>query len=768
MSDLTALYSPSRSNPDLVPHRRRARGAVALAFVLAAASTFCIPPDCSAVDCVSYEKYLHPMGVVEAPVGLGFCAVSGTHAYVTDWEQTFHVIDVADPNNPRLVGSMDGPVRLWNVAVQGTYAYVTTWDSARLYVIDVSVPEAPHIVGSVNLPGWSFGVAVSGSYAYVACGDLQVIDITDPEHPRIVGGLGTPGGAAGVALSGTLAYVADWDSGLVVADISDPLHPHIIGSIDTPESAWIVTVSGTIACVGEYDTGYGTGGLNVIDVADPRNPRLLHRVGSLGTIYSASMSGRLACVTHYGTNDTALLVFDFTDPGNPSLVETFTFPYYYPIGVTFAPSPASGRPFAYLSGAISYDPLGSEGWFQTVAVSDIHHPDSLGSVHIPCCGSDVAVAGAHAFIAAQSSGLQVIDFADVHNPAVVGAVDTPDYALSVALDEGHAYVADNHAGLQVIDIEDPEAPRIVGNVAIDGAGAVALSGAYACVANGTFGLRVCDVSDPENPRIVGTADTPDFAGDVAVSGGFAYVADWRSGLQVIDVSHPDRPEIVGSLDTPAYAMDVAISRDHAYLVTTSPDLQLYVIDVADPRNPTISGRMSIMDWGSMTVSGAHLYLANYAMGIQIINVSDPERPRADGYIAPGGSPASIAVSASGILGLYGTTFRIFPRQCEPKISPRMEDLVSMPRPGFTAAPNPITSGAMIHLSMPPAGAVRAVIWDVTGRLVRTLCDGVLPAAGRDIFWDGRGNDGRAVAAGIYWIRVSTLEGCTTERLVVIR
>jgi flagellar hook assembly protein FlgD len=37
--------------------------------------------------------------------------------------------------------------------------------------------------------------------------------------------------------------------------------------------------------------------------------------------------------------------------------------------------------------------------------------------------------------------------------------------------------------------------------------------------------------------------------------------------------------------------------------------------------------------------------------------------------------------------------------------------------------------------------------------VRTIDAGLLPAGDRDLTWDGRDADGRATAAGLYWLRV---------------
>jgi hypothetical protein len=60
------------------------------------------------------------------------------------------------------------------------------------------------------------------------------------------------------------------------------------------------------------------------------------------------------------------------------------------------------------------------------------------------------------------------------------------------------------------------------------------------------------------------------------------------------------------------------------------------------------------------------------------------------------------------------------------------------------------------------------IFDVSGRLVRTVARGSFGAGYHSAGWDGRNGDGQKVAAGIYFIRVRSAEQETSLKLVVIR
>ncbi len=70
-----------------------------------------------------------------------------------------------------------------------------------------------------------------------------------------------------------------------------------------------------------------------------------------------------------------------------------------------------------------------------------------------------------------------------------------------------------------------------------------------------------------------------------------------------------------------------------------------------------------------------------------------------------------------------------------------------------AVPNPFNPQTMVRFSLPAEQHVRLDIYDVQGRLVRTLVDGVRPAGTGEARWDGRDRTGRGVASGTYFARL---------------
>jgi hypothetical protein len=69
--------------------------------------------------------------------------------------------------------------------------------------------------------------------------------------------------------------------------------------------------------------------------------------------------------------------------------------------------------------------------------------------------------------------------------------------------------------------------------------------------------------------------------------------------------------------------------------------------------------------------------------------------------------------------------------------------------------NPLTKGeASINLTLAKTDRVEVKIYDVSGRLIRTLADGQLFKAGpQKLTWDGLDNGGRQVARGVYFTHI---------------
>jgi len=87
---------------------------------------------------------------------------------------------------------------------------------------------------------------------------------------------------------------------------------------------------------------------------------------------------------------------------------------------------------------------------------------------------------------------------------------------------------------------------------------------------------------------------------------------------------------------------------------------------------------------------------------------------------------------------------------------------------LSVRPNPFVSGTEIVYSLPAAGRVSLRLYDVTGRLVRTLASGEAAAGLHRATWDGRDARGREAGSGVYFVRYDAAGVTRTQRLMRLR
>jgi hypothetical protein len=83
-------------------------------------------------------------------------------------------------------------------------------------------------------------------------------------------------------------------------------------------------------------------------------------------------------------------------------------------------------------------------------------------------------------------------------------------------------------------------------------------------------------------------------------------------------------------------------------------------------------------------------------------------------------------------------------------------------------PNPFNPQCTVRFELPIAGHARLAIFDVAGRLVRTLVDADLAAGVAEAQWDGRDAGGTAVGSGSYLARLESGGDAAVSRLVLVR
>jgi len=85
-------------------------------------------------------------------------------------------------------------------------------------------------------------------------------------------------------------------------------------------------------------------------------------------------------------------------------------------------------------------------------------------------------------------------------------------------------------------------------------------------------------------------------------------------------------------------------------------------------------------------------------------------------------------------------------------------------------PNPFNSATVIRFALPTVADVDLAIFNLTGQQVATLASGERRAGTYTLRWDGRDDDGRALASGVYLYRLRTGAGqqVETRKLLLIK
>jgi hypothetical protein len=91
------------------------------------------------------------------------------------------------------------------------------------------------------------------------------------------------------------------------------------------------------------------------------------------------------------------------------------------------------------------------------------------------------------------------------------------------------------------------------------------------------------------------------------------------------------------------------------------------------------------------------------------------------------------------------------------------------RPAAQLRPNPLSPSALLQVETHEPGPLRVMLFDLHGRLVRTVLDVSLSPAGvHGVRLDGDGGHGGRLGSGVYFLRIRTAEGDLTERLMVVK
>ncbi|MEZ4387058.1 MAG: FlgD immunoglobulin-like domain containing protein [Candidatus Krumholzibacteriia bacterium] len=616
------------------------------------------------------------------------------------------ILDYGDPTAPALVGSLEG-YDLLSVAVQGDRAYCGR-GSPGVLVVDLSDPTQPTAITTFDTPGSANGTDVDGDIVYVAMGTsgLGVYDVTDPLAPVFLATMPTSGFCTYVQQRDGVAYACD-GSGLSLFDVSVPAAPTPLGTVNAGGSCYEMCFTGNPSVVFLA----GLPGLLSVMVANPASPIVLN-ASSIGNAFSCADAGTAAVMA---SRYTGLHVFD---GGFDQLANV----------------PNAGFAMKlHLDGNELYVADLSGG----VLVYDLTNPTApvrLTEVPTDPNCQDVAIAGDILYAVNSNNtgtGLGLTDVSDPAAPVGLSIFDTANQSLGLDVVGDLCVVANGFGGLRTVNVADPLAPALLGDVAFGAAiYDVMLDGPVAYAISFGGGMLSVNLTDPASPILI-QQQMWGFLNAVDITDQIAWVADGQEGLRVVDITDPANLTTLATLVVGGQTRDVVRSRTGSPYVYLADDFYgLRVVEVSDPAAPVLLGSFPSADRG---------------MGVDA----------RDGLV----------VLAAGETGVY-----VYRDASVVAIEPGDDDVTpELPQAlGLTAAPNPFNPRVEIGYALPRAGSLRIDVFDARGRLVRTLLRSEAPAGTGSVIWDGTDRGGRAVASGVYNLRLSTEFSVASRQVTLVR
>ena len=683
-------------------------------------------------------------------------AVAGNYAFTAEGAAGLQVLDISDPANPTFASDFNplGFDYCRGIAVAGNYAFLAD-DLTGLLVIDISDPTLTQYGGVCDTPGNAYAVAIEGDHAFVADynSGLQVLDITDPSSPAIVGSYDTSGRAIDVAIAGDVAFVADYYDGLQVLDISDPSNPVLIGNYDTPNVAEDVKIVGDLAFVTDW-----TAGLLVLDISEPASPVLVGGYDTATTAWSVAVAGDHAYVTDELWGLQVLEVFDHLGMAASA------------VGQSLAVDGASDAiPRARLSSTetagVTWELSANASANWTTFTPD----DAWRRVTIP--GDDLIWRSTHTFQGAGNPTVSdlAIDWLNEFGP-IATITDVPDdqggwvrlnftrsgydfadeSILPITGYGTYRRVDDTQRCMRILSapssatIEETAlssfAPDQVRQ--LDGRFYVVRGEADGGDDRGEFPAGVWEFISfhPALQQDSYLSLVPTVA-DSTVQDGIR----WSVFLTTAHSSSPSiwfasYPDSGYSVDNIAPGVPVGFRVDHDYTdgpsliwsVSSDEDFQYFRVYRGDSEEfeigpETLVHETAETNWLDSEGGPSHFYQLTALDHAG--NESDPALP----------------YQVTGVESNLPTAFEL--RQ---------------------NLPNPFNPTTTIYFELPRSGAVRLEIYDVTGRLVTTLLEGVLDAGRHEAVWRAGDEGGKALGSGLYFYRLSASGETETRKMLLLK
>jgi len=87
---------------------------------------------------------------------------------------------------------------------------------------------------------------------------------------------------------------------------------------------------------------------------------------------------------------------------------------------------------------------------------------------------------------------------------------------------------------------------------------------------------------------------------------------------------------------------------------------------------------------------------------------------------------------------------------------------------FPNYPNPFNIETVIKYALPTESDVKLTIYNILGQKVKTLVEEHESPGYKTVFWDGKNDEGKVVASGIYFYRIEAGEFTQSKKMVILK
>ncbi len=507
------------------------------------------------------------------------------------------------------------------------------------------------VVGNIPVAGYAADIEIVDDQAYVVSqlGGVSIFDLTSPLKPEMLDRWFTYGRGWRSSTDGKNLYYSSLKNGLLIYPASGSRVPHTIF-----ESAFATVSRGQHVFIAS-----GKAGLSIFEylgeAEHPRKTRFLSHMSLPGFSLDLALSGSYLVVA---SRSGGLHLIDIDNIENPKRLQTISDQKTYERvwwvdNILFASDrdkqldlfrfaeghlkpcgslPLVGRVRDYLQDRERLYLAESGFGVSLLDVSDPERPKRTGYVGTPGEAVGLALYGQYLYVANSSQGVQIVD-TDLFAPInVLASFDTSGRANSLVLDERWIYIADGFGGLKVVDRSEENNLKLIASYPTEASATVIVkAGNIVYVAFNNKSLSGFDVSEPLKPKQVSQLKLNVSISDLAVRGTALFVSSYDGKLFKIDISDPVQPQVEESLDLPGKLRSISLAGDYVYIAAQNAGLLVAHFSSGQPGRliGSLTRPWPMSDFSQafgVTVLGRYAYLIQGEDGVQIVDISDPEKP----------------------------------------------------------------------------------------------------------------------------------------------